>query len=250
MIQTVKNYIRQCFFPPNILEKNSVDAYDIWAENYDEQPGNLMLDLDEVLFPRLVNSTSIAGKNVADIGCGTGRHWEKMFALNPGRLTGFDTSGGMLARLQQKFPSANIYRITDDLFSDMPSGSFDTIVSTLTVAHIKNIEVALQAWMRILKPTGDIIITDFHPQTLANGGKRTFKHGSSFIAVENYVHPVNTIKNVLLNNNFKLVAEEEIKIDETMKHYYANKNAIHVYDKYKGFPIIYGLHLRRNDGTE
>jgi ubiquinone/menaquinone biosynthesis C-methylase UbiE len=250
VIQTVKNYIKQHFFPPNILEKNSVDAYDIWAENYDAQPGNLMLDLDEVLFPRLVNSAIIAGKNVADIGCGTGRHWEKLFALNPGTLTGFDTSGGMLARLQQKFPSANIYRITDDLFSDMPSGSFDTIVSTLTVAHIKNIEAALLAWMRILKPNADIVITDFHPQTLANGGKRTFKHGRSFIAVENYVHPVNTIKNLILNNGFTLVAEEEIKIDESMKHYYGDKNALHVYDRYKGFPIIYGLHLRRTDGTE
>ncbi|WP_190295334.1 class I SAM-dependent methyltransferase [Mucilaginibacter rubeus] len=250
MIQTVKNYIKQRFFPPNILEKNSVDAYDIWAENYDQQPGNLMLDLDEILFPRLVTDAIITGKNVADIGCGTGRHWEKLFALSPKKLTGFDTSGGMLARLQQKFPSANIYRITDDLFGDMPSGGFDTIVSTLTVAHIKNIEAALQAWMRILKPNGDIIITDFHPHTLANGGKRTFKHGDSFIAVENYVHPVNTIKDLLLNNNFKLVAEQEIKIDESMKHYYADKNALHVYDRYKGFPIIYGLHLRRTDGTE
>lgn len=250
MIQTVKNYIKQRFFPPNILEKNSVDAYDIWAENYDQQPGNLMLDLDEVLFPRLVTDIVITDKKVADIGCGTGRHWEKLFALHPQKLTGFDTSGGMLSRLQQKFPPANIYRITDDLFSDMPPGNFDTIVSTLTVAHIKNIEAALQAWMRILKPNGDIIITDFHPHTLANGGKRTFKHGNSFIAVENYVHPVNTIKDLLLRNNFMLVAEEEIKIDESMKHYYTDKNALHVYDRYKGFPIIYGLHLRRTNGTE
>jgi ubiquinone/menaquinone biosynthesis C-methylase UbiE len=250
VINTVKNYIKQRFFPPNILEKNSVEAYDIWAENYDAQPGNLMLDLDEILFPHLVGGTSISGKNVADIGCGTGRHWEKVFALNPAQLTGFDTSGGMLARLQQKFPAANTYRITDDLFSDMPSGSFDTIVSTLTVAHIKNIESALRAWMRILKSDGDIIITDFHPQTLANGGKRTFKHGKSFIAVENYIHPVNAIKELLFANNFTLIAEEEIKIDESMKHYYADKNALHVYDKYKGYPIIYGLHLRRAHGTE
>ena len=250
MIHTVKNYIKQRLFPTAILEKNSVEAYDIWAENYDQQPGNLMLDLDEVLFPKLINNSIITGKQVADIGCGTGRHWNKLFALNPARLTGFDTSGGMLSRLQQKFPEADTYQITEDLFTGIPDGSFDTIVSTLTVAHIPNIQTALQAWIRILKTGGDIAITDFHPHTLANGGKRTFKHGRDFIAVENFVHPVSLIKNLLLDNGFTLVAEEEIKIDESMKHYYADKNALHVYEKYKGFPIIYGLHLRRNHGTE
>lgn len=250
MIHTVKNYIKQRLFPTAILEKSSVEAYDIWAENYDEQPGNLMLDLDESLFPKLIKGSIISGKRVADIGCGTGRHWNKLFALSPAQLTGFDTSGGMLARLQQKFPEANTYQITEDLFTGIPDNSFDTIVSTLTVAHIPNIKTALQAWMRILKTDGDIVITDFHPQTLANGGKRTFKHGRDFIAVENFVHPVSLIKNLLLENGFILAAEEEIKIDEGMKHYYADKNALHVYEKYKGYPIIYGIHLKRGHGTE
>lgn len=250
MIHTVKNYIKQRLFPTAIPEKDPVEAYDIWAENYDEQPGNLMLDLDEILFPKLVSSNIISGKQVADIGCGTGRHWNKLMALNPMRLTGFDTSGGMLARLKQKFPEADICQITEDTFSGIADSSFDTIVSTLTVAHIRDIKTALQAWVRILKPGGAIVITDFHPHTLANGGKRTFKHGRDFIAVENFVHPVSLIKNLLLTSGFTLIAEEEIKIAESMKHYYADKNALHVYEKYKGYPIIYGLHLKRSHGTE
>ncbi len=120
------------------------------------------------------------------------------------------------------------------------------IISTLTVAHIENIEEALEAWSRILKSKGDIIITDFHPDALASGGKRTFRHQKKHIAVQNFVHPTNIIREILLRRNgFHLVNEEEIKVDETVKHYYQEQNALHVYEKFKGFPIIYGMHLRR-----
>ena len=69
------------FFNP-VKEKQSVEAYDLWAENYDAQPGNLMLDMDEKVFVELLSEISIEGKQVADIGCGTGRHWPKMFDAN------------------------------------------------------------------------------------------------------------------------------------------------------------------------
>jgi len=45
------------------------------------------------------------------------------------------------------------------------------------------------AWSRILKDKGEIIITDFHPDILASGGKRTFRHQRSSIAVKNFLKP-------------------------------------------------------------
>jgi ubiquinone/menaquinone biosynthesis C-methylase UbiE len=250
VIATLKNYVKQHFFRPAVTEKGPVDAYDIWAANYDKQPGNLMLDLDEIVFTRLLAKSIINNKDVADIGCGTGRHWPKVFNHKPKSLTGFDVSAGMLNKLEEKFPDAQTYQVTGDLFTDIPSQSYDTIISTLTVAHIPHIEAALQAWCRILKNNADIIITDFHPSTLAYGGKRTFKHKNTSIAIENYVHLIATIKDVLMKNKFEIVAQEEMEIDESVKHYYTDKNALHVYNSYKGFPIIYGMHLRRQHDIE
>src|ERR1051325_379017 len=181
------------------------------------QPDNLMLDLDEVLFPKLLDQKIIYNKSVADIGCGTGRHWAKILQMQPAQLTGFDVSEGMLNKLKAKFPNANTYKITDDLLSNMQDAAFDTIISTLTVAHIENIEPALLAWCRILKPSADIIITDFHPQLLASGGKRTFKHYNERLAVKNYVHAVDTIKDLLHQNGFRLIRKEEINIDERVR---------------------------------
>src|SRR6201999_1212566 len=138
-----------------------------WSANYDMQPGNLMLDLDEILFPKLLENISLQNKNVADIGCGTGRHWSKILQQNPLSLTGFDVSQGMLNKLKEKYPNANVYRIKDDLFLNVPYAPFDVIVSTLTVAHIENIGEALNAWCGMLKLNSEIVITDFHPKMLA-----------------------------------------------------------------------------------
>ena len=250
MIPTVKNYIKRHFFRQEVTEKNSAEAYDLWSENYDSQPGNLMLDLDEILFPKLLNKAIIQNKAVADIGCGTGRHWSKISELKPLSLTGFDVSEGMLSKLGEKFPGAHTYQIKDDQLSNINNASFNTILSTLTIAHIENLEQALGAWCRILKPDADIIITDFHPQLLAFGGKRTFTHNNEHLAVKNFVHPIFTIKSILNENGFRLMDEKEVRIDESVKHYYTQQNALKVYERFKGFPVIYGIHLRRGNGPE
>ncbi len=250
MITTVKNFIKQRVLKQSIAEISSVEAYDLWSKSYDAQPGNLMLDLDEYLFPKLLSTEIIKHKAVADIGCGTGRHWQRILDKHPFSLTGFDVSEGMLKKLSEKFPNAHTYKIIDDLFLDVRDATFNTIVSTLTIAHIPNIEVALKAWCRILKPNADIIITDFHPSLLAYGGKRTFKHNNTSLAVQNFVHSLSSMKNILGENGFIVINEEEIKIDETLAHYYINQNALAVYEQFKGFPAIYGIHLRRNNGTK
>ncbi len=250
MVTSVRNFIKHRFFSRHLAEKNSAEAYDLWSANYDAQPGNLMLDLDEILFTNLLHKTEIQHKSVADIGCGTGRHWSKIFQLQPQSLTGFDVSQGMLDKLKEKYPAAHIHQIKDDLFASIPDASFDIIISTLTVAHIENLELALQAWCMILKAQGEIIITDFHPNLLAVGGKRTFTHNNRSVSVRNFVHSIDTIKSTLQANGFRVIAEEEMRIDETVKHYYTQQNALPVYEQFKGFPVIYGIHLRRGDDPE
>jgi ubiquinone/menaquinone biosynthesis C-methylase UbiE len=243
MIKTLTTYFKHGISPPS--EKNAVEAYNLWAANYDSQPGNLMLDLDESLFSKMLSTLNLENKQVADIGCGTGRHWPKIFKKKPAGLTGFDVSPGMLEKLKDKFPEANTLVITDDLFLAIKDSFYDVIISTLTVAHIEHIEDALLAWRRILKNNGEIIMTDFHPDMLALGGKRTFSHQNNRISVRNFVHSTALIRQILLKNNFQLVYREELKIDESVKHYYLSQNALPVYEKFKGFPVIYGMHFRR-----
>jgi ubiquinone/menaquinone biosynthesis C-methylase UbiE len=227
------------------FEKEASEAYDLWASSYDKQPENLMLHFDEAIFSELLTEVEIKNKKVADIGCGTGRHWNKILMNEPEQLEGLDVSNGMLEMLKEKFPTAKLSLIQNNLLTFIDDASFDVIISTLTIAHIQNIEEAIATWSRILKPSAEIIITDFHPSALAIGGKRTFTNDGQVITVTNYIHTVEKIKNLFIKYGFEVVGEEQRIIDEAVKHYYVHQKALDVFNRFYGVPMIYGLHLKR-----
>ncbi len=228
-------------------EQDPRSAYDLWASAYDNQPGNLMLDLDETVFAGLLADTDIQGKIVADIGCGTGRHWKKLFDGQPLRLVGYDVSAGMLAKLKEKFPAADTYILQDELLPDLADASCDLLVSTLAVAHISNIEKALKEWDRVLKQGGEVIITENHPQALARGGKRTFKYNGKTVAVKNYIHTIEKIRELTGQLGWKELKYTQRIIDDSVKGYYEQQNALALFEAYYHVPIIYGIHLKKTN---
>ena len=243
MLQAIKNLIRYKTF--EVPDKDAREAYNLWADNYDDQPDNLMFYLDQQVFTELMAGANISGKNIADIGCGTGRHWPFLFQNHVGKLTGYDVSEGMLKRLKLKFPDANTVTITGDYLEDVADETYDLIISTLTVAHIEDLGSALREWCRVLKSGGSIIITDFHPDALALGGKRTFKHQNTHIPIVNYVHPVHAIVSFFQHNGLQVVQENYRVVDDSVMHYYINQNAMHVYRKFRGVRMIFGMHIKK-----
>lgn len=217
-------------------------AYDTWSETYDTQSGNLIMDLDKALFSHILDKMELTGKTVADIGCGTGRHWNKIYSLNPALLVGFDISEGMLGQLRAKYPHAQTYQLTDGKLAALQNEQCDVIVSTLTVAHIKNLDEALTEWDSKLKSGGDIIITDYHPATLKKGGTRSFQQHGKKVTIENHVHELSDILSKLSKMKYEVREVEEKRVDESVKGYYEQKNALHLYRQFLGTPIIYAIH--------
>ena len=230
--------------PVRVSETDPEKAYDLWAAAYDAQPDNLMLALDEELFTELLDGVTLNNQLVADIGCGTGRHWQKLINREPAELIGFDVSKEMLLVLQQKFPEQKTVRLTDHHIN-LPDASCDIIVSTLALAHIPEAGKALAEWERVLKPGGEILLTDYHPDALAHGGNRTFKHEGKLVAVKNYVHSIQSVIQIAKQLNLEPIRITERKIDERVKSFYEKQNALAVYEKFKGVPIIYGIHLKK-----
>jgi ubiquinone/menaquinone biosynthesis C-methylase UbiE len=233
----------------NQKNKSAESAYNLWSENYDDQPHNLMLAWDAEIFSDLLNSIDIRDKILADIGCGTGRHWQKIFDKNPKRVIGLDVSEGMLKKLIQKFPWAETLVLTENKLDELQDGSCDCIMSTLTIAHIQNAKEALNEWNRVLKPGGEMIITDYHPSALAKGGKRTFSYHEKTIAIKNYVHSIDDIREVTRQLHLQELRLIEKPIDESGKHFYETQNALHVYEKWKGTSVIYGMLLKKDNAA-
>jgi ubiquinone/menaquinone biosynthesis C-methylase UbiE len=241
-----KYFLKNAFHSP---DTDPETAYNLWADSYDSQPDNLMLALDEEVFSALLDQINIRNKVIADVGCGTGRHWKKILACAPKKLIGFDVAEEMLRMLQQKFPGAETYRLVNNKLSQLENESCDCITSTLTIAHIQNAQEAITEWDRVLKPSGAMIITDYHPVALAKGGKRTFMHDDQTVAVKNYVHTLENLKGIARQLGLQVLRSIEKPVDESAKPYYEKQNALRMFEIWKGVPIIYGMHLKKPDAA-
>jgi ubiquinone/menaquinone biosynthesis C-methylase UbiE len=250
LLSKLKQYfrpLRQPFNKTRLPESDPSAAYDIWAVQYDNQPDNLMLALDERLCSLLLDTTPITGAVIADVGCGTGRHWSKLYEKKPARLLGFDVSQGMLDKLKAKYPQATTTLLSDTTLPGLDTASCDLVISTLTIAHIADPEAALTEWNRVLKPGGQIIITDYHPEALTKGGQRTFRDNGRVIAVRNHIHPISAIKQIAEKLGLSVLQTVEQRIDPSMRPWYEKQNAIPLFERYLGVPIIYGIQLKRSN---
>lgn len=221
-------------------------AYDLWASTYDDQPGNLIMDIDQEVFNSFLNTINLSGKTVVDVGCGTGRHWKKILDQKPRQLIGYDVSVRMLKRLTTQFPEAVTHLLTGYNLYGLNSDSCDFLVSTLTISHIENLEKTFEEWNRVLKPGAGLIVTDYHPELLAKGEKRIFKYKNKTIAIRSYIHSIEKIKLLAQKLHWQEINFIERKIDETVQEYYKNLYAVTVYEKFKGTPVFYGIQLRKS----
>lgn len=244
------NRLVQSFFRKHKRETEPAEAYDKWSSAYDSQPDNLMLAMDEQITATLLEGIMLQSGVIADIGCGTGRHWEKMMTRNPKRILGYDVSAGMLAKLKEKYPAAETCLLKDHHLPGLENDSCDLLISTLTIAHINNPGEALAEWSRVLRPGGYLLITDYHPVALSQGARRTFSYRSQTVAIRNYIHPIDKINEICRQLGLQRLRFIERRIDDVVKPYYEKQEALAVYEKFYGTPIIYGLLLMKTNAVE
>lgn len=231
----------------NILRRpvKASKAYDLWAQNYENEDENLIFELENKILEKLTIDIKINEKVVLDYGCGTGRNWLKIISENPARIIGCDVSAGMLQQLKLKYPQAETYLIKGKNFPQISAASVNIIFSTLVVAHVKNIKRLFEIWNGYLRPDGIIIISDLHPELLREGGKRTFIHENKNLEIKNYVHTIEDLIRICSELNLEVEEISEEFITRELKDYYERNNALHIYDRFRNMPLIYGMRIRK-----
>jgi ubiquinone/menaquinone biosynthesis C-methylase UbiE len=203
------------------------EAYRLWSETYDTQPNNPVLALEQEIFDDLLSGASIRERDVVDIGCGTGRHWDQLLSHRPRVLHGVDSSPEMLARLAARHPGAALHTRDGRRLREFGDASFDCVVSTLMLGHVRDAQEELREWIRLLKPGGEVIYTDFHPDALLKGAKRTFPYRRRTFEVESYIHDVETLRAM-----FRLLNLQTIRFEQRTAGPQAQ-------------PLVLGFRLRR-----
>lgn len=221
------------------------DAYRLWAATYDAQPDNLVLALEEALFSDLLARVALEGRRVLDVGCGTGRHWPRLLAGRPRALAGADRSPEMLARLRARFPDAELHPVAGPTLEGIGDASVDVVVSTLTLGHVRDVDGALAEWARVLRPGGDVILTDFHPEAFSAGMKRTFAHEGTTFEVENYAHAPRELAAIFGRLGLDLREVRERIIDDPLRDAFERQHEERAFHRLRGKPIVLGMILSK-----
>ncbi|HTG33562.1 MAG TPA: methyltransferase domain-containing protein [Thermoanaerobaculia bacterium] len=105
---------------------------------------------------------------VLDVGCGTGALLSRLSRSHPAaRLTGVDPVPEMLAVARRGLPPA--VRLAAGWAERLPfaSGRFDAVVSCNVFHYIRQPLTALREMNRVLRPGGQLVITDWCDDYLA-----------------------------------------------------------------------------------
>jgi len=164
-------------------------GYETWSPTYDQQ-ANPTRDLSTAVLRHFL--TDLSGKVVVEAGCGTGRNTQWLAPMCH-EIIGLDFSDGMLAQARQKPGLEKVRFIQHDLLQPWPiePETADLVLINLVIEHIPDLETLLSHANSALRPGGQILITEYHPDRVSQGtGAQIEIDGQETIHIVNYHHPV------------------------------------------------------------
>jgi len=198
----------------NRHEIDNKHGYAIWSKSYDHEKNPLMA-VEEPHVKQLLNSISYS--RVLDVGTGTGRHALKL--AQPGvHVTAIDNSSEMLAIARDK---ANRTGLEIDfrhvsLENPLPFNdeAFDLVLCSLVLTHIPNLANVVKELYRVCSEGGYILITDFHPESLAKGWRTEFENNGTLYLLPNFNYTREDYLEAVSAAGFPLVQVKDIPVKE------------------------------------
>lgn len=176
-------------------DKSVRAAYASWAESYDTNE-NRTRDLDAIILRQ--HELDIAGRDVLEIGCGTGKNTEWL-AEHASSVVGLDLSPEMLSRAQARVASDQVSFIEHDIQKSwpVPDESVNAVIGNLVLEHISNIQIVFHEAQRVLRPNGTLFLCELHPfrQRLGSQAQFTDEKSGDRLKVEAYSHDVSEYVN-------------------------------------------------------
>jgi malonyl-CoA O-methyltransferase len=235
-----------------IAEVDPLEAYQLWAESYDNVNGNALLFADARAVHPLVKGYQLSGKIVLDAGCGTGRNLEILTQDNPRLVAAADFSPNMLHRLGSKTNHctsiiAQVARLESLPYKD---ALFDFVLCTLVLDHVPHLQRAVSELSRVLRPGGSMVASCFHPFGKLLEWQRSFKaHVAKgqerWFAARYYHHSHSDYYRSFQSTRLEIIDMMEPRIDETLKPFYAKAGRADLFNRYNGCPLLLVYELRK-----
>ena len=172
----------------NAREVGIQEGYAAWAATYDF-PNPLVRVEEPVVEAILAKLPPLS--NAVDVGTGTGRLALMLARKGIAKVTGVDATPEMLSVARQsalKEGLANIsfeQAVLGEESLPFDSGSVDLVTSGLMLCHLPNLRFAIVECVRLLRPGGRLLLSDFHPSTASFGWRTDFIDADGFFLLPN-----------------------------------------------------------------
>jgi ubiquinone/menaquinone biosynthesis C-methylase UbiE len=214
------------------------EGYRLWAESFDASRSPIVALESRHLAPWL---SDLSGLRVIDVGCGTGR-WMKFAAERGARVFGADSTREMLREVARK---SGALVEADGRRLPFREACADVVLCTLTIGHMQPIAGALGELARIARPGGRVIVSDFHPEALRRGWKRTFSNAGETCEIETSAYSLDELSCSLL----QLEEFRELSFDEPERQLFDDAGKPALFEKARGVPAIWIARFRRRPKT-
>jgi malonyl-CoA O-methyltransferase len=217
----------------------TVVGYDRWAETYDAERNPLVL-LEERYVGPLIGD--VAGLEVVDIGCGTGRHSLRLAAAGA-HVTAVDFSEAMLARARQKPGAQRVRFLHHDLAEPLPLAdeSCDRVFCFLVIEHIRDLDRFFAELRRLCRPDGRVLLSAMHPAMFLKGTQAGFTDPASGrkVCPESHPQQISDYLMAATRAGLSLDAMSERSVDDEL-----TRQAPRV-QKYLGWPLLLLMRFAR-----
>ena len=180
-------------------------AYDRWAETYDTDPNRTRERAATVLRQQQLE---LAGRDVIEIGCGTGLNTEWL-AERAKSVLAMDFSEGMLQQARARVRSPQVRFVQQDIRSGWPlaSDSADLVIAMLVLEHIEHVEPIFAEAARVLRSGGELFVCELHPARQMSGRQAEFtnRETGGCERITAFLHDVSEYVNACLRSGFELM---------------------------------------------
>ena len=216
------------------------EGYDRWSSFYDEEENPLIV-LEELHFPALLGD--VRGLEVADVGCGTGRHAVRCAAAEARSVVGVDFSRGMLEKARGK-PGADRVRFVEHDIArplPLPDGAFDRAICALVLDHVRDVEALFRELARIVRREGRVLVSVMHPAMMLRGVQARFTDPESGLKVmpESVANEISDYVLGAVRAGLEIERMSEHRIEGALA---ARSPRL---ERYAGWPMLLLLGLRR-----
>jgi len=215
------------------------EVFAVAAAAYDS--GNPLLALErpetEALLPAL------AGKDVLDVGSGTGHYARLARALGARLAIAFDLTPEMLGRAPRPAAVGDAGRLP------FASESLDVAIAALLLSFVKDLEATLGEIARVLRPGGTLVASDLHPVASERGWHRSFTGPSGErIVIEAPPPGVARVEKALARAGLALERKLEPAIDERLRPAFLDARRSD-FELLRGTPLLQIFRARKR-GTD